>query len=574
MKGVAKMRIIPQPVKMEMLGGFLQAKKFSVSADTAKILNFANQFSGGEAKLTFRKAEFDKAESYTLTVSAQGVDVTYSDLEAAFRACTTLKQILAETERKIPCLYIEDYPAIKVRGYMLDISRGRLPKLPYLKKLVDRLADLRYNQFQLYIESLVYEYKGLEQYLVDRDVLTCAEIQELDAYCKERFMELVPNQNGLGHMQPWIELPDFAHLGINRDDEWPTTTVNPLDPGSLELVERIYDGMMDAYTSKFMNVGLDEPYELGMGQTREECEKVGVGAVYTEYLNKIVALAKRHGKTPMVWDDVVMRHPEQLDRIDKEIVFLDWGYEEEEPRERHCRELSDRGLRFYVCPGDSMWRSFTGRSMNAVRNITTCAGAAKRYHADGFLMTSWGDLGHAAFPAVTQIPMVFAAVSAWEQDVQRYSAALNMRTRRIEDTLYYVDKYFYHCKGNVSMADIVFRMGNYYQLQSRYCWNETEICYLIRMKQEPNPEESKAMKRVAAYMEELKEELTQVDADEIALQEATICGDLVIFFANWYAGNKDETERQRVLAEYERLWLRDNFRQGVQILMDEIRNLS
>ena len=568
------MRLIPQPVKLEMLEGNLQAKAFSVSADDEKILAFANQFSGGEVKLVFRKAEFPQAESYTVTVDAKGVDVTYSDPEAAFRACTTLKQILAQTAGEIPYLCIEDYPAIKNRGYMLDISRGRVPKLSYLKKLVDQLADLRYNQFQLYIESLVYEYKGLEQYLVGRDVLTCTEIQELDAYCKERFIDLVPNQNSLGHMQPWIEVPDFAHLGIDRDDEWPTTTINPLDPGSLELVERIYAGMMDAYTSKFMNVGMDEPFELGMGQTREKCEQVGIGTVYTEYLNKIIALAKRHGKTPMFWDDVVIRHPEQLDQIDKDAIFLDWGYEEEKPMERHCRELSDRGLRYYICPGDSMWRSFTGRSMNAMRNITTCADVAKRYKAEGLLMTNWGNLGHAAFPVFEQIPMIFAAVAAWEQDEQGYSAALRDRERRIQDALYYADRYYYGCKGEISMADIVFRMGNYYQLQSQYYWNETEICYLIRVGETPNAAKVAASKRVAAYMEGLKAELAAVEADETALQEAAVDCDLVIFFANWFAGNKNEAERQRLLAEYERLWLRDNFRQGVEILQEEMKKLS
>ena len=50
--------------------------------------------------------------------------------------------------------------------------------------------------------------------------------------------------------------------------------------------------------------------------------------------------------------------------------------------------------------------------------------------------------------------------------------------------------------------------------------------------------------------------------------------DLVIFFANWFAGNKNEEERQRLLAEYERLWLRDNFRQGVEILQEEMKKLS
>lgn len=567
------MLIVPNPLKMEMAEGVLRASSFCVAADDQKILRFADQFSGGEGKLTFEKAEFPKAESYTLTVSETGIAVTYSDLEAAFRACGALKQILAQTAGEIPCLHIEDSPAIKVRGYMLDISRGRLPKLPALKELVDQLADLRYNQFQLYIESRVYAYKGLEEYLVGQDVLTCEEIQELDAYCKERFIDLVPNQNSLGHMAPWLCLPDFAPLGIPRDDGAPTTTMDPLDPGSIALVERIYNGMMDAYTSKLMNIGMDEPFELGMGQTKEACEKYGVGTVYTDYLNKVIALTQKHGKTPMFWDDVVIKHPEQLERIHKDAIFLDWGYETEKLVERRCRKLSELGLRFYVCPGSSAWCSFTGRAMNAVRNITTYAELAKTFGAEGFLMTEWGNLGHAQFPAVAQIPMVFAAIAAWEPDDDRPDYALDMRSRRIKDAIFYTDRYLYHCKGETSLADIVFRMGGYCHLEDQYHWNETELAYFVRTMDTPDAAKIAGMKRVAAYMEGLKAELANVDADQTALEEITVDCDIVIYLANYFAGREDKQQRQKVLQEYERLWLRKCFRQGMEVFADKLRNL-
>lgn len=567
------MRIVPNPLKMEMAEGALQAARFCVTADDQEILRFADKFSGGETKLTFQKAEFAKAESYTLTVCESGIAVTYSDLEAAFRACSTLKQILAQTAGEIPCLHMEDSPAIKIRGYMLDISRGKVPKLAYLKTLADQLADLRYNQFQLYIDAPVYSYKGLEKYLTDRDVLTCEEIQELDTYCKERFIDLVPNQNSLGHMESWVKMEDFAPLGIQRDDGQPTTTIDPLDPRSLEFVDRLYGGMMDAYSSKLINVGMDEPFELGMGQTKEACEKYGTGTVYTDYLNKIIALAKKYGKMPMFWDDVAIKHPEQLERIDKDAIFLDWGYETEKLVERRCRKLSELGLRFYVCPGSSAWCSFTGRSMNAVRNITTYAELAKTFGAEGFLMTEWGNLGNAQFPAVAQIPMVFAAIAAWEPDDDRPDYALDMRSRRTKDAIAYTDRYLYNCKGEVSLADIVFRMGGYCHVEDQYHWNETELAYFIRTMDTPDAAKIAGMKRVASYMESLKAELANVDADETSLQEITVDCDIVIYLANYFAGKEDKQERQRVLDAYERTWLQKNYRQGMELFADRVRNL-
>ena len=404
-------------------------------------------------------------------------------------------------------------------------------------------------------------------------MLTCEEIRELDEYCKERFIDLVPNQNSLGHMESWVKMEEFAPLGIQRDDGKPTTTIDPLDPRSLAFVERLYDGMMDAYSSKLMNVGMDEPFELGIGQTREACEKYGTGTVYTDYLNKIIALAKKNGKTPMFWDDVAIKHPEQLERIDKDAIFLDWGYETEKLVERRCRKLSELGLRFYVCPGSSAWCSFTGRSMNAVRNITTYAELAKTFGAEGFLMTEWGNLGHAQFPAVAQIPMVFAAIAAWEPDDDRPDYALDMRSRRIKDAEFYTDRYLYHCKGETSLADIAFRMGGYCHVEDQYHWNETELAYFIRTMDTPDAAKIAGMKRVASYMESLKTELAAVDADETALQEITVDCDIVIYLANYFAGKEDKQERQRVLAEYERLWLQKNYRQGMELFADRLRKL-
>ena len=37
--------------------------------------------------------------------------------------------------------------------------------------------------------------------------MTEQEVLELDAFCRERFVELVPNQNSFGHLRYWLEHP-------------------------------------------------------------------------------------------------------------------------------------------------------------------------------------------------------------------------------------------------------------------------------------------------------------------------------------------------------------------------------
>lgn len=84
---------------------------------------------------------------------------------------------------------------------------------------------------------------------------------------------MIPAQNSFGHMNSWFSIPEFKELGIIRDDGKELSTLNPLDKRSLELMNAIYDDCSPHYNSKFVNICMDEPFELGMGQTKEECEK-------------------------------------------------------------------------------------------------------------------------------------------------------------------------------------------------------------------------------------------------------------------------------------------------------------
>ena len=74
---------------------------------------------------------------------------------------------------------IEDGPDIKHRGYYLDVTRGRVPQMAYLKKVVDRLCRYKINEFQLYVEH-TYMFAGLSEMWRDETPLTAEEIMELD----------------------------------------------------------------------------------------------------------------------------------------------------------------------------------------------------------------------------------------------------------------------------------------------------------------------------------------------------------------------------------------------------------
>ena len=153
-------------------------------------------------------------EGYALTIDRRGARIEYREAGGLRAAHATFRQLRREYGRRLPCLAIRDWPDFPRRGVMLDISRGRVPKLETLLQLVEHLADFKINEFQLYTEH-TFAYRHYEPVWRDWGALTAAEIRKLDARCRELGIDLVPNQNSFGHLRYWLEYPPLR-LGAIR----------------------------------------------------------------------------------------------------------------------------------------------------------------------------------------------------------------------------------------------------------------------------------------------------------------------------------------------------------------------
>src|SRR5438046_10714813 len=80
-------------------------------------------------------------EGYTLTIDQQGVRIGYREVGGLRAALATFRQLLRQYGRGLPCLAIRDWPDFPRRGVMLDISRGRVPKLETLLALGEHVPD-------------------------------------------------------------------------------------------------------------------------------------------------------------------------------------------------------------------------------------------------------------------------------------------------------------------------------------------------------------------------------------------------------------------------------------------------
>ena len=102
------------------------------------------------------------AGQYRLDIAPDAVTLTAGDDEALCNGVQTLRQIIDLNGAVLPAQTITDWPDMATRGYYFDCSRGRVPKLSYLKQVADRLCRYKVNQWQLYIEH-TYLFRDLSE---------------------------------------------------------------------------------------------------------------------------------------------------------------------------------------------------------------------------------------------------------------------------------------------------------------------------------------------------------------------------------------------------------------------------
>ena len=381
-------------------------------------------------------AEGLPAAGYRLEIGPERIRIRAGDAAGRFYALCTLRQLEeGGHDGPIPALTVEDAPAFATRGVMLDVSRDRVPTLDTLLAMIDRLSSWKINHLQLYMEH-TFAYAGHERVWRDASPFTGEDLRILDARCRERHIELTPNQNSFGHMHRWLVHEPYRQLaecpeGVDHPFS-PTREpygLCPLDPASLTLLEDLYDQLLPHFSSRRFNVGLDETFDLGTGRSRAACEARGKGQVYLDFVREIAARVAARGRQMQMWGDIVLEHPELIDQLPEGVALLEWGYEADHPFERDCARFAAAGFEHWVCPGTSTWNAITGRVSNALQNLASAARAGVAAGAAGYLITDWGDNGHLQPLPFSWPGLLAGACFAWNADAARDPDALSIARR-------------------------------------------------------------------------------------------------------------------------------------------------
>jgi hypothetical protein len=364
------------------------------------------------------------AEGYRIQITTAAIKLFYRDYAGAFYALQTLAQLFDPSTNQYPCTEIEDHPDMKIRGFLLDISRDKIPTIPTLRALIDKMSTLKMNHIELYVEGFSFAYPSFPGVNAGETPITAQEFVDLAQYALTRSIDLCGNQNSFGHMTKWLEKKEFKNLAECPNGypfqygkfrvKFPASTLNPLDPKSLDHVKKMIGDMLPYTQSPFFNINCDEPFELGLGKSKKACREHGVGKVYVDFVSRLVEHVNQHGKTALVWGDVLLHHPEVLPSLPLGMIFLDWGYDFDYPFDEHMKMLSDLKVQFIGCPGTSSWCSFASRKRDMLATTNNAASAIKKYGGLGMITTDWGDYGHLQYLPFSYPGLIAAGLIGWD----------------------------------------------------------------------------------------------------------------------------------------------------------------
>jgi hypothetical protein len=371
-------------------------------------------FSHSSTLSIYRDKDIANCDAYRLIIAQDGIEVHAKTAAGAYYAIQTLRELVAIYRTVLPLCRIDDEPDFHRRGVYLDCSRGKVPKLDTLKALAAWLSHWKINELQLYVEN-VFTFKRHPEIGKGYSPFTPEEILSLQEHCRKHHIRLVGSLASFGHFEKILSLPRYKHLGEKPGFRgFPGgTTLCPTDPGSIKLIEELYNEFVPLFEAEDFHVCCDETWELGKGRSEKKTLRVGAGQVYLDFLLKIHRLCEKHGKRMNAWADIILNHPELLGQLPRDIVLLNWEYEQNGANITRTGEIADAGLSMMVCPGTSGWLTHGTRLPNSMGNVTNFAVQGRKYHAEGLLNTDWGDQGHRNFLGVSLHSFAHGAANSW-----------------------------------------------------------------------------------------------------------------------------------------------------------------
>ncbi len=192
-------------------------------------------------------------------------------------------------------------------------------------------------------------------------------------------------------------------------------SICPADPDAVTFVLGLLDELLPNFGSRTVNVGLDEPFDLAIGRSRELRPDVEPERLYLDFVRSLHQHLGKQGYTLQMWGDFVADHPESVPDLPDDIVVVDWGYWKEYPFDERAAMYAAAGVDFYLATGTNAWCSLGGRYEETLIHMQAATDAALEHGAKGILVTDWGWFQHGTYQqhVISSLGFLMGAGELW-----------------------------------------------------------------------------------------------------------------------------------------------------------------
>lgn len=283
----------------------------------------------------------NQKEGYLLRVDELAVTMAAHSDSGLFYGIQTYLQLREQSINKE--IEIIDWPDNAIRGFHLETRFG-IPRFERILEIIDEICRYKFNTILMELEDKFpyEEVKGITA----ANALSKEQLQEIIKYAGDRYIEIIPLQQTLGHVEYILKQEDYYHLrevrGNATCNELPFS-FNPIGKLSFNDIDEFCPAKEEAYhlvnkmcremaekypSSRYLHVGCDEAWNLiNCELCKEKYGQDGYNKVFLEHTNRVAEYVTALDKTPVIWDDMLRGFSkEDFQLLDKNIVIMCWLY--------------------------------------------------------------------------------------------------------------------------------------------------------------------------------------------------------------------------------------------------------
>lgn len=251
-------------------------------------------------------------QAYRLEIAPGKVKITANAENGLFYGVQSLLQLLKPLNNgsfSLPGGTITDWPDLELRVLHWD-TKHHQDRMETLKRYLDQSAYFKANAIAFEIEDK-YEYPS-HPVIGAPGAFTKAQMQELTAYAKERFIQLIPMVQAPSHMAYVLKHKEFKHLKSDGSNY----QICLCDEEAIELIFDMYQDMIDATPGvDYFLVSTDEIYFAGIC---EKCDKefndINRSQAWVDYVNRAHKFMEKHDRQMISWIEFPLL-PEDIHKL-------------------------------------------------------------------------------------------------------------------------------------------------------------------------------------------------------------------------------------------------------------------